>query len=161
MGMEKKYSYSFITTWKIKADLPRVWEVLYNQEAWPGWWKGVKKVEALQEGDSGHIGKKMRYTWKSLLPYTLSFDMTSVHIIPHSYMEGHASGELEGVGKWYFNEAQGVTTIQYSWEVNTTKKWMNLLTPVLKPAFKWNHDVVMRWGAAGLAKKLNAELLQA
>ncbi len=159
--MEKKFSYSFITTWKIKAPLARVWDLLYKQEDWPSWWKGVMEVKPLQGGNNTDIGKKIRYTWKSFVPYTLSFDMTSVSIIPHSYMEGHASGELEGVGKWYFEEENGITTIQYTWEVNTTKKWMNVLTPVLKPAFKWNHDVVMRWGAEGLAKKLNAELLQA
>jgi hypothetical protein len=29
----------------------------------------------------------------------------------------------------------------------------------MKPLFKYNHDVVMKWGAKGLAKKLNAELI--
>lgn len=159
--MKKSYSYSFITTWKIKAPLWQVWDVLYNQEEWPGWWKGVKKVEPLQNGDSNNIGKKMRYSWKSFLPYTLSFEMTSIKIVPQKYMEGQASGELEGVGRWYFAEEKGITTVQYTWDVNTTKKWMNTLAPVLKPAFKWNHDVVMRWGAEGLAKKLNVELIQA
>lgn len=159
--MEKKYNYSFITTWKIKAPLQEVWNVLYNQEDWPNWWKGVITVQPLQNGDVNNIGKKMRYSWKSFLPYTLSFDMTSVTITPLTYMEGNATGELEGVGKWFFKEENGITTVCYTWDVNTTKKWMNVLAPVLKPAFKWNHDVVMRWGAEGLAKKLNAELIAA
>lgn len=158
--MEKKYNYSFITTWKIKAPLQEIWNVLYNQEDWPNWWKGVKTVQPLQNGDVNNVGKKMRYSWKSFLPYTLSFDMTSVTIKPFAYMEGNATGELEGVGKWFFKEENGITTVCYTWDVNTTKKWMNVLAPVLKPAFKWNHDVVMRWGAEGLAKKLNAELIE-
>lgn len=159
--MEKEYNYSFITTWKIKAPVQQVWAVLYNQEDWPTWWKGVIAVKPLIDGDEHDIGKKMRYSWKSFLPYTLSFDMTSVAITPLTYMEGKATGELEGVGKWFFTEEGGITTVCYTWEVNTTKKWMNVLAPVLKPAFKWNHDVVMRWGAEGLAKKLNAELIAA
>jgi hypothetical protein len=36
---------------------------------------------------------------------------------------------------------------------------MNYLSFLLKPAFNYNHDVVMNWGAKGLAKKLNAELI--
>jgi hypothetical protein len=36
---------------------------------------------------------------------------------------------------------------------------MNLLAPVARPIFKWNHDVVMGWGAEGLARKLGVERL--
>jgi hypothetical protein len=36
---------------------------------------------------------------------------------------------------------------------------MNLLAPLARPVFAWNHDVVMRWGAEGLAKLLRAPLL--
>jgi len=156
--MQKKYNYSFITTWKIKAPLAEVWDILYRQEEWPGWWKGVKNVVPLEPGDNNNIGKKMRYTWKSLLPYSLSFDMKSKKIIPLTLMEGVAEGELEGVGRWFFTEANGITVVKYTWDVNTTKKWMNALAPVLKPVFKWNHDIIMRWGAEGLSKKLNAPL---
>ena len=158
-SMEKVYQYSFLTTWKLKAPVSAVWDLLYNTEDWPNWWKGVQKVEVLKEGDSMKLGQKTRYTWKSFLPYTLCFDMTSRLIEQPHLMEGLASGELEGIGVWVFTENDGITTVQYCWDVNTTKKWMNILSPVLKPFFKWNHDVVMKWGAAGLAKKLNAELI--
>jgi hypothetical protein len=36
---------------------------------------------------------------------------------------------------------------------------MNLLAPLARPAFRWNHDYVMHNGAVGLAKLLGAELL--
>jgi hypothetical protein len=35
---------------------------------------------------------------------------------------------------------------------------MNLLAPIARPFFRWNHDTIMRWGAEGLAKKLNSRL---
>jgi hypothetical protein len=38
---------------------------------------------------------------------------------------------------------------------------MNLLAPVARPAFKSNHDFVMRHGGEGLAKLLGAPLLAA
>jgi hypothetical protein len=34
---------------------------------------------------------------------------------------------------------------------------MNLLSPLARPLFKWNHDVVMGWGAEGLKKRLAAD----
>jgi Polyketide cyclase / dehydrase and lipid transport len=158
--MQKQYNYSFVTIWKISASVDQVWNIIYEQEQWPNWWRGVKKVETLLPGDINNIGKKMRYTWKSFLPYTLSFDMVSKFIIKNYLMEGQAFGELEGVGIWKFTEENGITTIQYNWDVNATKPWMQKLAPVLKPLFIWNHNVIMRWGAEGLAKKLNAHLLQ-
>ncbi|MGG9970812.1 SRPBCC family protein [Ferruginibacter sp. SUN002] len=157
--MENSYQYTFVTIWKVRASLQEVWHLMYDQEKWPEWWKGVVKAETLREGDKNDLGKKMRFTWKSFLPYELTFDVESINVQAPFVMEGIAFGELEGEGCWNFKEEDGVTTLQYNWNVNTTKKWMNNLAPVLKPLFKWNHDVVMRWGAKGLAKKLNAELI--
>jgi hypothetical protein len=38
---------------------------------------------------------------------------------------------------------------------------MNLLAPIAKPVFAWNHDVVMRQGGEGLARRLGARLIVA
>lgn len=40
----------------------------------------------------------------------------------------------------------------YEWVVRTTERWMNLLAPLARPAFAWNHNVVMRQGGEGLAR---------
>lgn len=73
-------------------------------------------------------------------------------------IEGHAVGELEGIGTWWLYEGQG-TAIVYDWRVRTTKWWMNLFGRFARPAFSWNHDVVMREGGRGLAAELGATLL--
>jgi hypothetical protein len=36
---------------------------------------------------------------------------------------------------------------------------MNLIGPVARPAFAWNHDLVMRQGAHGIARELGARLV--
>jgi hypothetical protein len=36
---------------------------------------------------------------------------------------------------------------------------MNWLGPLARPAFAWNHDVVMHAGGEGLARRLGARLL--
>jgi hypothetical protein len=53
---------------------------------------------------------------------------------------------------------QGITTARYDWRVETTKAWMNLLAPIARPFFSWNHDVVMGWGGEGLAQELGVRL---
>ena len=76
-------------------------------------------------------------------------------------MEGHAVGELEGVGRWRFYEQDGITAVLYEWNVATTVPWMNRLAPLLRPAFEWNHDWVMSRGGEGIAKLLGCRLLAA
>jgi hypothetical protein len=77
---------------------------------------------------------------------------------PH-LLEGDATGELAGVGRWRLFEEGGLTAVVYDWNVGTTRAWMNLLAPLAKPAFKGNHDYVMRNGGRGLAELLGARLL--
>jgi hypothetical protein len=158
--MNSAYQYQFVTTWKVQAPLQRVWQLIYEQDKWPLWWKGVVKVETLQEGDENSLGKKVRYTWKGILPYYLTFDMEACKVEAPFILEGIATGELEGEGSWDMHEEDGITTLLYYWNVNTTKKWMNRLFPVIKPLLKLNHDIVMRWGAKGMAKQLNATLIK-
>lgn len=151
--------YSFTTIWRLEATLPTVWTAIVAVERWPQWWRGVESVVRLSAGDANSIGAAYRYTWKSKLPYRLAFDMETTSIEPLARLEGRAYGELMGNGRWTFAHARGVTTVQYDWNVRTTKAWMNLLTPVARPLFAWNHDVVMAWGGAGLATLLNARQL--
>ena len=79
---------------------------------------------------------------------------------PPRSMAGTARGELEGRGHWRLFEQDGVTAVVYDWQVATTKRWMNLLAPLARPVFDYNHDVVMGWGGEGLARRLGARLLR-
>ncbi|HRH61248.1 MAG TPA: SRPBCC family protein [Chitinophagaceae bacterium] len=151
--------YSFVTNWQIKAPVQQVWDAIYESTEWPQWWRGVLEVQVLEKGKPNGVDGVRRYTWKSALPYKLSFNMRLTEREDNRMMHGVAFGELEGEGRWLFEQRGDITYIQYNWDVFTNKAWMNYLSFMLKPAFKFNHDVVMRWGAKGLAKKLNAELI--
>lgn len=152
--------YEFVTVWRIKAPVERVWNEIYHSEAWPSWWKGVESVEEVRKGDEQGVGSIRRYTWKSKLPYRLSFDMETTRIEPPTQLEGVATGELQGKGLWRLSTEGDETVARYDWKVETTKRWMILLAPVARPVFKWNHDVVMSWGAQGLAKRLGTSVIE-
>lgn len=151
--------YTFITTWQIDAPIEAVWEAIYHSERWPTWWKGVERVVDLEQGDENGLGHLRRYTWKSQLPYRLVFDMRTTRIERPVALEGAASGELEGTGRWQLSQEGPITTVRYEWKVRTTKPWMNVLAPIARPFFEWNHNVVMRQGGEGLARLLGAHLL--
>lgn len=151
--------YAFVTRWQFKAPLNQVWDAIHSSLEWPSWWKGVIKVRELEKGDADGVGGIREYTWRSILPYQLAFNMRLTEFEKYKRMKGLAFGELEGEGEWLLEEKDDITYVQYNWTVFTNKAWMNYLSFLLKPAFNYNHDVVMSWGAKGLAKKLNAELI--
>ena len=147
--------YEFITVWNLDASVEPVWNEIKQSETWSEWWKGVIRVQELTPGDGDGLGSIRRSTWKSALPYTLEFDSEIVRIEHHKLIEARAFGELEGTGLWqFFDEGNDKTRVQYDWRVKTTKPWMNFMAPLARPFFKWNHDVIMRWGEEGLKRRL-------
>jgi hypothetical protein len=72
-------------------------------------------------------------------------------------MEGQALGELVGSGIWRLRQVGDVTDVRYDWEVRTTRLWMNLLAPIARPIFAWNHDGIMKAGEVALRKLLEAD----
>jgi uncharacterized membrane protein len=147
--------YSFSTTWRFEAPLEWVWNEIQAMERWPEWWKYVKSVELLQSGDKNDIGSIRKIEWSTALPYTIVFTSEVIAIETYKRIEGRASGDLEGRGIWTFESRNGQTWVRYDWMVNTNKKWMNLLAPLARPLFSWNHDQVMKGGYTGLIKKIS------
>jgi hypothetical protein len=151
--------YSFLTTWLLESPREEVWAAIHDQERWPEWWRGVEVAEELRPGDADGVGSISRMVWKSWLPYRVEFEVLTTRVDYPDLMEGRASGELEGVGRWRLYEQGGVTAVIYQWNVVTTLPWMNALAPALRPVFEWNHDWVMRQGGEGLASLLGCRLL--
>jgi uncharacterized protein YndB with AHSA1/START domain len=149
--------YEFVTTWCLDAPIDRVFDAIDDAARWPEWWKGVRAAELLDDGDENKIGRLWRLVWRSKLPYDLEFESRITRREPPYLLEGSADGELIGVGRWRLFEGRG-TAVVYEWNVRTAKEWMNRLAPIARPAFEWNHDVVMRQGGQGLARRLGAEL---
>ena len=147
--------YEFVTVWHFDAPLETVWEEIKNSESWNEWWKGVVSVVEIKKGDADGLGGIRRSTWKSALPYTLEFDSEIIRIEHLKLIEARAFGELDGNGLWqFFEDGDEKTRVQYDWKVKTTKPWMNFIAPLARPFFRWNHNVIMRWGEEGLKKRL-------
>jgi uncharacterized protein YndB with AHSA1/START domain len=151
--------YSLVTQWHLEAPIERIWEALVAPEEWPRWWRYVEEVVELEKGDAQGIGAVRCYTWSSRLPYRLSLQMRTTTLARPTFIEGVATGDLNGTGRWHLQEVGNTTCVKYEWMVTTGKGWMNLLAPILAPVFAWNHDQVMREGGRGIAQHLGVALL--
>jgi Polyketide cyclase / dehydrase and lipid transport len=151
--------YRFLTTWLLDAPCESVWDTIHDQKGWPSWWKGVVEVVELDPGDENGLGSRARMTWRSFLPYNLVFETHTTRVERPYLMEGEVDGELAGVGRWRLFERDRTTAVIYEWNVRTTRLWMNLLAPIGRPIFAWNHNWVMARGGEGLARRLDCHFV--
>jgi hypothetical protein len=156
----KPVHYSFTSVWEVRAPVEKVWELLNKGEEWHQWWKSLVGTEVLQQPLNSDTGQVIRYTWRALLPVTLTIDFRITKKEIYKRIEGVSTGDLVGIGIWTFEEHDGITRIRYNWEVESTKKIVNLVSPFLKGFFIYNHNLIMRRGAKGLAKKLGVKLIE-
>ena len=152
-------SFAFVTTWKVDAPIDSVWNAVVDAKRYPEWWKYVASVEQISEGDERGVGGIGRTHWKTALPFTLSFEVRVTRVEPPHVYEFAATGELVGTGRWELSEDAEGTTVRYEWNVRATRAWLNLVAPLARPAFVWNHDVMMTEGGEALARLLGVRLL--
>ena len=74
---------------------------------------------------------RRRITWRTALPYTLTFVMRVTRVEPMTLIEGRAEGELDGLGRWTLTADGGRTHVRYDWIVEVTRPWMRIAAPVL------------------------------
>ena len=151
--------YTLVTQWHLAAPIEPVWDALMTSEQWPKWWKYVRQVVDIQPGDAQGLNSVKQFTWSSRFPYRLRFEVQVIAMEQPYWLEAVASGDLNGIGSWKLEQMAESTRVTYYWSVSTKKPWMNVLAPLLAPAFAWNHDQVMRAGGKGLARHLGVALL--
>ena len=71
--------------------------------------------------------------------------MEAPHII-----EADVVGDLAGHGKWTLTEAVGGTHVRFDWEVTADRRLLRILSPVLRPALRWNHAWAIARAIEGL-----------
>jgi uncharacterized protein YndB with AHSA1/START domain len=152
--------YAFVSLWELEAPIDRVWEEISRAEQYPEWFPYVAGTDTVQQGDDSGVGAVTRTQWRTALPYRLVFEARTTRAERPHILELTAGGDLEGAGRWELSEEDGVTRVRYFWTVRTTKAWMNLLAPVARPVFGWNHAILMRTGGEGLARRLGARLVR-
>lgn len=143
--------YRLVTTWLLDADRESVFAVVRDFERWPEWWQGVERVTL--DGD------EMEQVWRSRLPYAVAFRARVEAIEPPERIDGLVDGALRGHGRCRLDEVPQGTRVRFELEVETTEAWMNLVAPLARPVFVWNHDALMRRGGEGIAARLGARLL--
>ena len=141
--------YRFVTTWRLQAPADVVWETMMRGADYPRWWKCIVSYRNLTPGLVG-VGSRGERAVRGRLPYSLQYVTTTTLVDRPHLLEYSAAGDLHGHGRMILEEEEGGTRVTFHWNVDTTGRMMNLLAPLLKPVFAWNHNAVMKAGERGL-----------
>ena len=148
--------YAFVTHWRFEAPVGDVWDELSTPEEWPRWWKGVLAVDPIEPADAAGLNAYYGFVMKSALPYRRAFNIRTTRRERPNTIEARSDGDLVGVGLWTLSPTTTGTAVRYDWHVEASKAWMPTLAPIARPIFGWNHNVIMKWGQEGLARRLGS-----
>lgn len=118
----------------------------------------MAETNEIEPGQEDGTGAVFRSRWTTALPYGFVFESEVIRVERPFLLELRSRGELEGTGLWRLSHEDGGTMVQYFWNVRTSKPWMRFLAPLLRPAFAWNHAMIMQAGGVGQARKLNVSV---
>lgn len=141
--------YHFVTDWRFRARLQRVWEVVLDIERYPGWWKNFRRV-TITRGDGRSIGSVIECEVRGSLPYSLRYALEVIEAEQYRHILLRSTGDLVGTGRWAFSGGDPETRAVYYWDVATTNPVLNLVAPLAKGALARNHERVMANGYAAL-----------
>lgn len=152
----KYKEFHFLTNWKVRGDVERVYDILIEPEDFANWWPEVYlKVDEIKPGNDYGVGRIVKLLTKGKLPYTLKWQAECIMVEKPNKIVIKARGDLEGRGVWDISQKGEFVEINYDWTVVANKSWMKLLSPVLKKVFELNHNWAMKKGEKGLKQKLS------
>jgi hypothetical protein len=147
--------YEFVTVWRVPGAIAEVTAVLRDGRTLPRWWPSVYlAVVPREDGDADGVGSVTELHTTGWLPYTLRWALTITEPVTDTGFALSAAGDLNGTGRWTFEQDGPEVVITYVWRVSAGKPLLRRLGWLLRPAFEANH----RWAMARGEESLKLEL---
>jgi quercetin dioxygenase-like cupin family protein/uncharacterized protein YndB with AHSA1/START domain len=138
--------YAFVDEWDVAAPAEAVFDALADGRTYPEWWKPVY-LDVHTDGEFTH------QHFKGRLPYHLHTRTKTTRSERPHVLEGETDGDLRGTGVWtLMPNATGGTHVRFDWRVHADRRLLKLLTPILRPALRWNHAWAIARAREGLER---------
>jgi quercetin dioxygenase-like cupin family protein/uncharacterized protein YndB with AHSA1/START domain len=140
--------YVFVDEWDVAAPPEAVFEAVADSRSYPRWWRPVY-LDVQAEGPAT-LGTSARHHFKGRLPYHLQTRSVIVDIDPPRRVVADVDGDLRGRGTWTLTRRPQGTHVRFDWQVHADRRLLRVLTPVLRPIFRWNHNWAIARAMEGL-----------
>jgi uncharacterized protein YndB with AHSA1/START domain len=140
--------YVFIDEWDVAAPQEAVFRAIADSRTYPEWWRPVYlKVDS----DRGiEVGSISQHHFKGRLPYHLKTRSEITALDPPRMVIAEVDGDLRGQGTWTLTPSPVGTHVRFDWRVHADRRLLRVLTPVLRPVFRWNHNWAIARAIEGL-----------
>jgi hypothetical protein len=140
--------YVFADEWDVAAPQDRVFAALSDVRTYPQWWRPVYlDVESGPPSGVGHVATQR---FKGRLPYRLTTRTTTIRHEPPRLLEVDVTGDLRARGRWTLTPDGDRTRVRFDWQVFADRPLLRVFTPILRPAFRANHDWAIARAREGL-----------
>src|SRR2546423_10063766 len=148
-------AYHFVDRWRVEGNVKELADILEDALSLPRWWGSVYfEAKQIEPGGKHGIGKLISLQAGGWLPYTLRMNLlTTESRYPHGFSMA-ATGDLQGVGVWSFEEHGSFVDVTYDWTIQANKPIIEKFSFLLKPIFRSNHNWSMNRGEEGLRLEL-------
>lgn len=146
--------FRFDESWEIPNATPEeVWAVLADGKLLTDWWGDVyREAVRITPGDEPAIGVRYRALARGFLPYYLRFVLEVVELEPGRSIAVRTTGDFNGLWRAVLTPKGAGTHVDLTWEVVVERPLLRRLSPLLRPAFAWNHRWTTPRGEAGLCR---------
>ena len=149
LGEQATGEYVFVDEWDVRAPKQQVFDALADGRTYPEWWKPVY-IDVQADGPP-KVGAVSKQHFKGRLPYHLHTTSEITEYEPPDRVVAEVDGDLRGRGIWTLSDADdGITHVRFDWTVLADRKLLKTLTPVLRPAFRANHNWAIARATEGL-----------
>ena len=131
------HDYVFVDEWDVAAPPEPVFDALADGRTYPEWWRPVY-IDVETNGPPG-LGRVSKQHFKGRLPYHLRTSSTITRYDRPTHLGAEVDGDLRGAGLWTLTPFEGGTHVRFDWRVHADKPILRVLTPLLRPLFRWNH----------------------
>ena len=141
--------YGFADEWDVDAPREAVFSALSDAQSYPQWWKPV--YVSVQSSGAPAVGTSSAQHFKGRLPYHLHTTSVITRFEAPGAIGADVTGDLRGRGLWTLTERiGGGTHVRFDWEVHADRPLLRALTPLLRPALRWNHAWAIARAKEGL-----------
>jgi uncharacterized protein YndB with AHSA1/START domain len=140
--------YEFVDEWDVAAPPDAVFDAIADARSYPVWWSAVY-IDVESDGPP-EVGKESRQHFKGRLPYHVRTRSVITELDPPHTIAADVDGDLRGRGEWTLTPSERGTHVRFDWRVHADRRLLRMLTPLLRPLLRWNHNWAIARAMEGL-----------
>lgn len=147
-SLNRLNDYRFRHTWFLPAPARAVFDAVVDLENYPRWWPDVREVRKVDD-DTAEL------VCRATLPFRLVLRMRRAEQDETTgRLRVWLAGDLDGSLAAKVTGGPVGTRLDITQEVVAAKPLLRKLSPVARPVFRFNHELMMRRGRRGLRARL-------